>query len=557
MTTYYVSNAASNGYVVGNDANDGLGKSTPWLTVMKAHTAAATGDTVYLNAGTYLSSDGASGGTSFAFTKGIAWISETALGAVLTATATGAGSAVVTINLGASVSMSMTDIDVDATSTQHRCLSRGNAQAGNVITLTRCRWKSALNIAVREPSGVQAKWVITDCIAIMSPTQTGSAVFDAAAGTVIDVTISGLAITFVSSAGSATSDFGLNIRSTTGRTSAAVSITGVTGSITSSAVAASQVFGIFIQSITGAIVQDCNFSVTLTAGATDVYGIKTRALNSLDCNNCIIRRNTITLNGTAGYGVQIGNPTSGASDNLCEGALVYQNTVTGNSSGVNTPHAFAFNYQATGECYRNISTQMEPAVVWQRMSGGRIWGNIFKNPYNNNGAILVKGCSGGAAYNNTIYLNAASYGVRVKVGDDATNTSVFAFTNNLIYSVAVTAFVTVDVSQVATFRNNLYYSVAALPAACFAYQASTYDTVAAWVAARETSGLSGDPKLYDPGNSDFRLNIGSAAVAAGTPVMGVKDYTGKRYNPSRPDVGAYVGQLAQTRSSASARTARS
>lgn len=53
MTDRYVSNTATNGYVVGNDSNDGLGKSTPLLTLGAALASASDNDVIYVNAGTY------------------------------------------------------------------------------------------------------------------------------------------------------------------------------------------------------------------------------------------------------------------------------------------------------------------------------------------------------------------------------------------------------------------------------------------------------------------------------------------------------------------------
>jgi parallel beta-helix repeat protein len=56
MTTYYVSNTATNGFAVGSDANStaqAQSKSTPWLTIAGALAKVASGDTLRLNAGTY------------------------------------------------------------------------------------------------------------------------------------------------------------------------------------------------------------------------------------------------------------------------------------------------------------------------------------------------------------------------------------------------------------------------------------------------------------------------------------------------------------------------
>ena len=49
MTTYYVSNAASNGYSSGNDSNNGTSKSTPFLTIAHANGVSVTGDVIIIN----------------------------------------------------------------------------------------------------------------------------------------------------------------------------------------------------------------------------------------------------------------------------------------------------------------------------------------------------------------------------------------------------------------------------------------------------------------------------------------------------------------------------
>src|SRR5437764_14543304 len=63
MATYYVSNTASNGYVVGADTDNGTAKATPFLTIKKAigtnlgAGVMASGDTCFVNDGTYLEDD--------------------------------------------------------------------------------------------------------------------------------------------------------------------------------------------------------------------------------------------------------------------------------------------------------------------------------------------------------------------------------------------------------------------------------------------------------------------------------------------------------------------
>lgn len=54
MATIYVSQTAANGYVVGNDSNNGTAKATPKLTVEGAIAAASSGDTIQINDGVYV-----------------------------------------------------------------------------------------------------------------------------------------------------------------------------------------------------------------------------------------------------------------------------------------------------------------------------------------------------------------------------------------------------------------------------------------------------------------------------------------------------------------------
>ncbi len=66
--TYYV-NATG-----GLDSNDGTSSTTPWLTLNKADSAAATGDVIYVATGTYIEDDPSTHG--WRVSKGITWIAQ-------------------------------------------------------------------------------------------------------------------------------------------------------------------------------------------------------------------------------------------------------------------------------------------------------------------------------------------------------------------------------------------------------------------------------------------------------------------------------------------------
>jgi len=545
MTIYYVSNVASNGFVVGNDSNDGLTKATAFLTFGKANASAANGDTIYFNDGTYLSSDGASGGTSHTLTKAVAIISETALGAKFTASGVGAGSTVFTVNVNSTLPVSMINIDIDCANTQERCFTTSNPASKPTVTLTGIRFKDFLAFGWRDPNATAHALRIVNCTVSATPTASACAVVDYSSATFVDIAVNGLVFSSYTPSSNAV-NFGLNLRTVAGRTSATASITGITGTAhTGTGGASADLWMVHLQSISNAIVQDCNFTVIQDAGALEVVGIKTRALNSLDCNGTIIRRNTINHQGSAGYGIQIGNSTSGASDNLCENAQIYQNTITGNSSGSNTPHGIQVNYQANASVYRNLVTQMNPCILWQRMSGGTAYSNICRSNYGDRGALYVKGSTGGSFVNNTVYINNASgIGCFINVGDDAVNTSAFTVQNNLFYAdVASALFINVAASQTATFTTNLYWSTQSLAANSWSYQGANYSTFPAWQTAQEGTAKFGDPRFLNPAGNAFQIMKGSAAIRSGTanPLVAT-DFIGRSFfNP--PSVGAmeFVG----------------
>jgi hypothetical protein len=78
-TTFFVSNEASNGFVVGSDSNSGLNNFTPFLSIAAAVSAAANGDRVVVNGALY-----ALGGTLLDINKNIEIVPFTPLGTIIT-----------------------------------------------------------------------------------------------------------------------------------------------------------------------------------------------------------------------------------------------------------------------------------------------------------------------------------------------------------------------------------------------------------------------------------------------------------------------------------------
>lgn len=105
MATKYVSQSATNGYLVGADTNDGSTKLLAKLTLESAMAAASNGDTIVLNDGVYTAS------TFFNVTKGLTINPETPYGAHLKRN--GAQSRVLNVNYVGSVSLGKLVLDAE------------------------------------------------------------------------------------------------------------------------------------------------------------------------------------------------------------------------------------------------------------------------------------------------------------------------------------------------------------------------------------------------------------------------------------------------------------
>lgn len=550
MTQYYGDS------VNGSDANSGLTALLPKQSLLAIQVAASDGDSVSLANGNYLSTDGASGATSFVFTKALTIAGQSAFGAVLRSTISGASSATVRVNYSGATGITFQDVVIDARNIQERAFTRTDAVTDPPVTFTRVWFKDWYQYGIVDTSTTTSAYVLTNCTATTDyiSTSTGTCYFlYNSVSTIPSVTVSGGTFTMSDPRGSNFNIYCFYIVGAATRVSSLVSITGATISVTANSSASSNCYAVWVAKCNSVTVSGNTITANAPGSSGSFQGVIITGASGLDANGSVVSGNTIYGYGVAGTCIAIGQGTSSdPSWGFTENCVVSGNTCIGNGSGSNTPHGIVCDGQANVDVHGNYVRQFAPCYLLQRCSGGKFYSNIAVGPYGSSiSALYVKGSTGGGFYNNTVYLKSGGAGraIRVRVGDDATNSSGVVFRNNLIYAdTAITDYlVLVDASQAATFDHNLYYSTVALPSACFSYQGTTYDTVAAWAAARETTAIAGDPKLANPSNDNFLLGFGSAAASAGAPVFGVKDYTGRRYNPSQPSVGAYARRYAATR----------
>ena len=167
MATYYIS-------PTGNDTTGNGSSATPWATISKAHTSAASGDTIICKSGTYTWS-------SQTFTKSLTIRGESVpIYSALTQTWTGA----IMNGAGAQVtwanSAALTIQNIIFTNAVNTTLSVFNVNAA--ITMTRCVLYSINHRGYYEVSpsffdihGLSAAFTLSNCIFYNNPTNGGSA----------------------------------------------------------------------------------------------------------------------------------------------------------------------------------------------------------------------------------------------------------------------------------------------------------------------------------------------------------------------------------------------
>ena len=126
MPTKYVSKTATNGYVIGSDANDGSTKALAKLTLEAAITAAAAGDIIVINDGTYTAA------TYYDVAKALTINAETDYGVTLKCT--GAVAQVVRVG-AAGVEIKLGKLIIDAESNASASCVGINGTTARTVTL--------------------------------------------------------------------------------------------------------------------------------------------------------------------------------------------------------------------------------------------------------------------------------------------------------------------------------------------------------------------------------------------------------------------------------------
>jgi hypothetical protein len=260
-------------------------------------------------------------------------------------------------------------------------------------------------------------------------------------------------------------------------------------------------------------------STTITVAVAKTYGI----------TGSLAAAGTIA----AGIGIRIGDDNSFVTPNITR-AEIYQNTISGANHGI------MFGSVNNGIMWGNKASYCTIGLLSKGGTAGNlIYGNIVEKC--TDFCMYSKAGVNDKFIGNTVVMSAGGYADTgmYTTPDAATAASGIIFENNIIYTDStLVKFAQVSTGDTATFANNNYYSTAALPANPFHYAGTNYASIAAWIAAQESSALSANPLFVDIAGGNYKLATGSPMWRAGKARFGLKDYRGRRRQVP-PSIGAY------------------
>lgn len=230
-----------------------------------------------------------------------------------------------------------------------------------------------------------------------------------------------------------------------------------------------------------------------TATATSLY--RNGSLAAVAAENSICRWNygVSTVTGTGGYLFVIGaDATGGANDNQVNYPGVYGNFLVG-SAPATVQHGIFMGFMNGGVVTGNVVLRSAIPYISKGQSERSYWVNNVadKGTASTSGMLRSKGSVKATFYGNSVRSDSTSQNPVVLINaDGATNsTGADVFGNTFKVAWTATTINNVAVSSDAEFGFN-DYDIDGVSGTPFAYTASTYATLALWIAGQELTGTS-------------------------------------------------------------------
>ena len=490
--TLYVSNEASNGLPIGNDANAGT-EAAPLLTVNQAESNRSTNEDIFINGD---------------FTE-----------STLVKPATGD-----VVNIRSYVPGYST-ITAGTTGAYWCNMSSVNANSGfGFYDLTIVSDNPTVAMFNHSGSGaVEYTW--NNCtVSYSGATDTG--IFSSSSGTG-NMTINWINSKFVVNTPSAafngllrantaldTANFNLenveidiNARAVTGRgfivckviTAGTFRCVGLAGTYFNRSDSGAD-FRLFdLQNFAGALLDGLDGVVTLRAdddGGGSIVGFSASPdSDAIASHGCIIRNIRPVIDGlTGGILCLIGRDAPDANaDDMCNWGVISRIKTTGQGSATNTIHGPMISNVTGGGIVNCESEGMDFGFITKGVTDALVTNNKSRNPVGlNQQCLRIKGGSGFAYTRNELEANNAG-STLIRVDDSAADAYVVNNQLTVGPDAAPDQIITVDAGSTVTFYNNNYTidAGATLPTNDFSYQGVNYADIAAWEAAQEPTLTEG------------------------------------------------------------------
>lgn len=485
MAIKYVSQAATNGYVVGSDANDGSTKVLAKLTLDSAMSAAGIGDTIIINDGTYTSA------TFFNVIKALTINPENDYGVVLKRT--GAQIRVLNVNCVGTVNLGKLVLDAEDNASTSS-LSVSNAAGLTTLGLNGTKLKNTgAGAAAASISSTALNLNIVDIVLDGNCPRSGIYATLLQSG---HIDIDGLTVDNSATSGA------------TGTTAAPVVLIATVAGVTMrvrrctgnwKSVGSSHAF-ILTRGIRGIIENNRGMRVTGTDTSAAIISCQNTGVLA---DNVVVRHNHGSNECPGQYLIMIGSDGASANDNKTNYPHVYKNDVSG-SAAASLMHGLMFGNIKGGVCFGNYVRKAAIPLV-SKLQTERAYfddNDVDESPTSTSGCMRAKGSVNTDFVGNRIRLSAGNMNKPVVVNmDDAipTYSSGVSVIGNHIYSPVTVEYVvalggTGDTSAAEFMGNN--WSAPDYGAQAWLVGTTYYDSLAAWKAAKELTANNVSPTTF-------------------------------------------------------------
>lgn len=487
MTTYYVSQTATNGYVVGADANAGTSKAAPKLTLDAAMTAAANGDTIILNDGVYTS------GTFFNVQKGLTLLPETDYGAVLKRT--GAQSRVMNVNYAGAVTLGKLVLDAEGNANTAPLTSSAAASI-TTLSLLGTKLKDAGNgAAAANLSSTALNLIVRDAV-IQGDFPSGGIRATLLASGFQD--IDGLTFDNSAGAGSSSASCGplMLFATVAGVTMHVRRVSGVFKTTGSGNAA------IITRGVRGIVERNRGLRIVGSDGSAAIIRCEN---TTVQADNIVVRYNQGTQECPGQYLIIVGTDAAGANDNKTNYPHVYRNDVAG-SGTASLMHGIMFGNIKGGVMFCNrVRKAAIPLLSKLQTERAYIDDNdVDESPTNTSGCLRAKGSLNVDFVGNRVRMGAGNLNPPVVINQDPTiptfAAGVSVIGNHFYCPVQMDTAGVVggasDTSDGAFLLNN--WQAPSYGANAWLIGSTYYSTLPAWQGVKEPTAVAVDPTTRDP-----------------------------------------------------------